>query len=145
MKPESKREKGARFERMVAKEIKAEGLGEAGREGNSGAGFRKGDIASNLPFLLECKNEEQTNFLPNIDQAKSQAEKGNWRKDMWALITRDPRCPEFEKVYATIDFWEFLKLLKKNSEPMIQEPDRAMKFDLERLKTLCLRIGKRLE
>jgi len=125
-------EKGKRFERFVAKEIEAEGLGKAGREGNSGAGFRKGDIASNLKFLLECKNEAQTNLLPNVDQAKDQAKKGNAWPSKWALITRDPRKPEFEEVYVTIDFWEFLRLLKTESEPKIKEPDRQMKYKMKR-------------
>lgn len=134
MKTTSARQKGQRFERFVAKEITEMGLGKAGREGNSGAGFRKGDIACNLPFLLEAKNEKQVNILPNINQARSQAEKGNWNRDKWALISRDPRYPEFEKVYATIDFWEFLKLLKKDKEPIIKAPDRETKWHLENLK-----------
>ena len=81
MRPEQKRKKGQRFERFIAKEITAEGLGKAGREAASGGGFRKGDIASNLPFLLECKNEAKMNPLPNIDQAVRQAEIGNWARE----------------------------------------------------------------
>ncbi len=81
MKSSSAKEKGARFERYIAKEITAHGLGEAHREVMSGAGFRKGDIASNLSFLIEAKNEKQTNLLPNIDQAKRQADQGNYDRD----------------------------------------------------------------
>ena len=134
MKAVSKRKKGARFERIVAKEIEAEGLGKAGREAMSGGGFRKGDIACNLKFLLECKNEKQTNFLKNVDQAKDQARKGNQWPEKWALITRDPRSSEDNsEIYATIDFWEWLKLLKKESEPRIKEPDRELKWKIKRL------------
>ena len=142
MKNQSKRQKGQRFERFVAHEITEAGLGRAGREGNSGAGFRKGDIASNLPFLLEVKNEAQTNLLPNVDQAVKQAEMGNWAKEKWALITRDPRFPEFERVYATMDFWEFLKLLKKASEPMVKAPDKQMKWALEQLVASAQKVLK---
>ncbi len=145
MKTKSAKEKGSRFERFVAKEITREGLGKAGREAMSGAGFRKGDIASNLPFLLECKNEKQTNFLKNIDQSKSQAEIGNFSKDKWALITRDPRYPEFEKVYMTIDFWEGLKLFKKDSEPRIKAPDMELKWKLERLKNALNAVIKEIK
>ena len=145
MKSQSKRQKGARFERFIAKEIEGAGLGRAGREANSGAGFRKGDIASSLDFSLECKNEAQTNFLPNIDQAKRDCEKGNYFKEKWCLITRDPRFPEFEKVYATIDFWQFLGLLKKNSEPLTKEPDRELKYLISRLVETGKQIIKRLE
>ena len=133
MKPEQARKKGQRFERFIAKEITAAGLGKAGREANSGGGHRKGDIACNLPFLLEAKNEKQTNFLPNIDQSVRQAEIGNYDSNKWALITRDPRYPEFERVYATIDFWEYLELLKRYSEPRIKAPDRQMRWKIQRL------------
>ncbi len=145
MNTQSKKEKGKRFERFVAKQIEEAGLGRAGREGNSGAGFRKGDIASNLPFLLEAKNEAQTNFLPNIDQAVRQAETGNFIKEKWALITRDPRYPEFERAYATIDFWQFLELLKKNSEPKIKEPDREFKWQVQRLVDAARAVIKQIE
>jgi len=133
MKPISAKKKGSRFELFVAKEITAEGLGKAGREANSGAGFRKGDIACNLPFLIECKNQKSLQWWASIDQAKKQAEIGNWNGDKWALIVRDPRTPEQRPdCYAVIDMWEFLKLLKKDSAPRIKEPDREMKYKLER-------------
>jgi len=133
MKPAQLRKKGNRFERIVAKEIEAEGLGKARREAMSGGGFRKGDIASSLEFMLECKNEKQTNFLPNIDQAKEQARIGNKWPGKWALITMDPRTTENNpSIYATINFWEFLRLLKKNSEPRIKEPDRDAKYKIQR-------------
>lgn len=145
MKGQSKRKKGARFERIVAKEIEAEGLGKAGREAMSGGGFRKGDIACSLPFLLECKNQKAIHFLKDIDQAKEQAQTGNWNADMWALITADPRTTQDNPtIYATIDFWEFLKLLKKNSEPLIKEPDKSLKWDLEKLKVIINQILKQL-
>ncbi len=143
MKTKSAKQKGARFERYIAKQIEEAGLGKAGREGNSGAGFRKGDIASSLPFLLEAKNEKQTNFLPNVDQAKHQAEIGNWNRSKWCLITRDPRTPEDRpEVYATIDFWELLNLLKRNEEPKVKAPDREMRWLLIKLKQVCSEIIK---
>lgn len=145
MKPEQRKKKGARFERFIAHEIEASGLGKAGREANSGAGFRKGDIACNLKFLLETKNEKYVNLLPNIDQAKEQAEKGNQWPEKWALISRDPRYPEFEKVYATIDFWQFLELLKREQEPMVKEPDKDMKWKLNRLIESAKSVIKILE
>ena len=54
----SRIEKGKRFEKMIAKDIEAEGLGMARREVGSGSGKKKGDIASNLPFLIEAKNQK---------------------------------------------------------------------------------------
>ena len=145
MKPKSIIEKGKRFEKFICQEIEAEGLGKSIRTPGSGSGKIKGDTFNNLDFMLECKNEKQTNFLPNVDQAKSQARIGNYDSGKWALITRDPRTPESSpEVYATIDLWEFLRLLKKNNEPRIKEPDRSLKYALERLRQSCQEVIKQL-
>ena len=135
MNPNSKRAKGSRFERFLAKEITEAGLGTAHRELMSGGGWRKGDIASSLPFLIEAKHQKQIRILEWIDQAKRETEQGNWDKDKWAVVFNDFRIkPEFSEVYAVIDFWQWLSLLKKNSEPKIKQPDRELKWRLERLK-----------
>lgn len=144
MKPKTAIEKGKRFENYVAKEIEAEGLGMARREIGSGSGKRKGDIFSSLPFLLECKNQKHLNWWQSITQAQKQAQEGNWDRNKWCLIVRDPRKPEFQECYAMIDLWEFLKLLKKNSEPRIKEPDKDLKWRLENLKQQCQQVIKKL-
>jgi Holliday junction resolvase len=114
MKPKSAHNKGKRFENLICQEIEAEGFGKARREIGSGSGTRKGDIFANIPFLIEAKNQKKLNWWQSIDQAKKQAEIGNWDRDKWALIVRDPRTPEKKPdIYAVIDFWEFLKLMKK--------------------------------
>jgi len=134
MKPKSRIEKGKRFEKLLAKEIEAEGLGLARREGGSGSGKKKGDIAANLPFLIEAKNQRTIKVQEWIRQAKSQAEIGNYDSQKWALVFRDPSSPEANpEIYAVIDFWQFLKLMKKDSEPRIKEPDRQMRWKLKRL------------
>ena len=136
LKPESTIEKGKRLEKFVAKEIQSEGLGKAQRTSGSGSGEHKGDIFANLPFLLECKNQPSVRIqaiLNWIDQAKRQAERGNWDRNKWGLIVRDPRVREFDEVYAVIDFWEFLGLLKRYSEPLVKKPDREMRWKLEGL------------
>lgn len=148
MKLESAQKKGKKFEKLVAKEVEAEGLGIARREAGSGSGLRKGDIAASLPFLLECKNQNISIkvFLGWIDQAKRQAEIGNWSLEKWALIFKDPRSTEANpEIYAVIDFWEFLKLLKRYSEPRIKKPDRKLKYDLEDLKRQCQRVIKQIK
>ena len=146
MKYRSKKEKGSRFERFVAKEIEQAGLGKAGREANSGAGFRKGDIASSLEFLIECKNQKSLAWWKAIDQAKKEAEIGNHYKEKWALVVRDPRTPEDNpNVYAVIDFWQMLDLLKKDSEPRVKEPDKNLRWKLETLKNSINGVLKELK
>lgn len=131
------KEKGEEFEKLIAKEIEAEGLGAARREVGSGSGKRKGDIFSNLPFLLECKNQPSVKIkamLNWIDQAKEQARIGNWSAEKWALIFQDPRSTLANPdIYGTLDFWQLLKLFKKDSEPRVKEPDREMRWKLQRL------------
>ncbi len=148
MKPKSIIEKGERFEKLIAREIEAEGLGLARRESGSGSGKKKGDIAANLPFLLECKNwDVRIKIILNwIDQAKKQAEIGNWSRDKWALIFKDPRSSEANpEIYGVIDFWQLLKLFKKDSVARIKEPDREMKWKLQKLINSALAASKEVE
>ncbi|HDY68415.1 MAG TPA: hypothetical protein ENH85_11565 [Candidatus Scalindua sp.] len=133
MKAKSSIEKGKRLENFICKEIEEMGLGQARREIGSGSGKKKGDIFANLPFLIEAKHWDKYDMNRWIDQAKHQAEQGNWDRDKWALVFNDFRKGEFQDVYAVIDFWEFLKLLKKDKEPLIKEPDREFKWKLQRL------------
>lgn len=134
MQPKSAHNKGKRFENFIANEIEQMGLGFARREIGSGSGKRKGDIFADIPFLIEVKNHKVINWLQFIDQAKSQAAIGNKEPEKWALIVRDPRTPEVApSCYVVIDMWEFLKLLKKDKEPIIKVEDRDFKYKLERM------------
>lgn len=145
MKPISKRNKGKRFERFVCREIEAEGLGQATRTPGSGSGKLKADVFSSLDWSIEAKHQKRIKILEWVDQAKREAEQGNFDSDKWLLVFNDPRSkPEFSQVYAVLDFWEFLKLLKKNKEPLIQEPDRDFRWRLERLKQACQDVIRRL-
>ena len=139
--PKGKIQKGKYLEKMVAQAIETAGLGMACREAGSGSGKRKGDIFSSLPFLIEIKNEESPHFLQNIKQARRQAEIGNWNRDKWILVQRNPESPQNNpELFAVMDFYELLELLKKNSEPKTKEPDRELKWKLEKLKQIAKEI-----
>ena len=141
----SRIQKGKRFENFICQELEAEGFGKARREIGSGSGKRKGDIFANIPFMIEAKNHKKLNWWQSIDQAKKQAQTGNWDSEKWALIVRDPRSPEKNpNCYAVIDMWEFFKLMKKDAEPRIKKPDKDLRWRLEKLKTLCNQIINRL-
>lgn len=147
MQPTSAQNKGKRFAKFCDHQIEEMGLGRTCPTPGSGSGKLKGDSFNNLPFLLEYKNEKGVPkfWLKNVDQAMRQAEIGNWSRSKWALITRDPRLPEFKGVYATIDFWEFLTLLKRNQEPKVKAPDREMKWKVQTLVNAAKRVIKELE
>lgn len=143
MKPKAIRDKGKRAEQEVCRRIELVGLGGSCRTPGSGSGKKKGDVFNNLLFMIEVKNEKQTNFLPNIDQAKRQAEMGNFDPNKWCLVTVDPRgvqYPERMTMYATVELDELLVLLKRSAEPKIKEPDRELKYLLESIKEAIRRL-----
>ena len=144
MNPKSAQQKGKRLENYVCEAIKEMGLGKAVRTPGSGSGKIKGDTFSAIDFTIECKNQKQFHWQ-DIEQAKEEAQQGNYYKDKWALIIRDPRKPEFESVYAIIDLGQFLELLKKNSESIIKKPDRETAYLLKSLKEIIRRVLNKLE
>ena len=146
MRPKSKIQKGRRFENLINKEIEAGGLGRATRTPGSGSGKLKGDSFNNLDFLIEAKNQKTIKIQEWVRQAKQQAKIGNYDPQKWALVFRDPGSPEVNpEIYVTIDFYQWLELLKKESEPRIKEPDRNLKWDLKRLIADAKKVIKQIE
>ena len=145
MKPKSAIEKGKRFEKFVAEQIELAGLGKATRTPGSGSGLKKSDIFANIPFSIEAKNQRKIKILDWIDQSKESAEKGNFAKEKWAVVFNDFRKREFQEIYVVIDFWQFLDLLKREKEPLIKEPDKNLKYKLEKFKYLANDIIKWLK
>lgn len=139
----SAKQKGKSLENYVAQLIQEFGLGKAIRTPGSGSGLNKGDIFANIPFLIECKNQKTICIPKWIDQAKKQAVQGNYDSDKWALIFK--RHNTANETYTVISTEEFLKLLKKNSEPLIKKPDRQLNWDLRNLKINCQKVLKQLK
>lgn len=125
--------------------IEEMGLGEAIQTPGSGSGKVKGDSFNALDFLFEFKSERSPEWKGNIKQAKRETIQGNYFKNKWLLIQRDPDTPQANpQAFAILDYIEFLKLLKKNSEPRIKAPDREMKWLLQKLKDVINQVIKRL-
>jgi len=145
MTPASAKQKGQRLERFIAEQIRESGLdSNAQRQPLSGAGIHKADINTSIGWTIEAKNQEKLNWHESIDQAKRQAQQANSNPDKWALIVSDPRKPEFQEVYVMIDLWQFLELLKADKAPKSKEPDRIMKYKLDRLKQCLAEVIKEL-
>ena len=146
IKPKTRIEKGKRFEKQIAQAIQDAGFGLARREAGSGSGLRKGDIASSLPFLLEAKNQKTIKIQEWIRQAKAQAEIGNYDSDKWGMVFKNPESPNANpEMFITIDFYQFLDLLKRYSEPRVKEPDRSMKWKLTKLKDTINEVLRELK
>jgi len=145
MKSKSIKAIGRNFEDWGNRMIEEVGLGRAIRTPGSGSGKLKGDSFNNIPFLIEFKSQRVPSWKGNIKQAQREAEQGNWDKDKWVMVQRDPESLQNNpKAFAIIDYIEFLKLLKKNSEPLIKEPDKELKWDLIRLKNAANQVIKKL-
>ena len=145
MKPKTAIEKGKRAEKEVARRIERAGLGKARREAGSGNGKNKADIFANIPFLIEVKNQKTIKFQEWIKQAKEQARIGNSDPNKWCLVIIDPsgvQSPERMEIYATIEFDEFLGLLKRSANPRVKEPDKEMARLIERAREFCRRLEK---
>lgn len=145
MNVKSQQQIGKNFAKWANQQIEEAGLGLAANTSGSGSGKLKGDSYNNLPFMFEFKSEKRPNWKGNIEQARHQAEIGNFDNDKWALIQRDPDTPMANpQAFAIIEYHEFLKLLKKNSEPLIKSPDRNLKWKLEKLRTICREIANEI-
>lgn len=146
MKPKSVKQIGRKFETWGNEMIVEMGLGKAIRTPGSGSGKIKGDSFSNLDFMIEFKSERRPNWKGNIEQARRQAGQGNYDSDKWIMVQRDPESPQVNpQAFAIIDYIQLLKLLKKNSEPLIKEPDRSLRWDLENLKNSINRVIKKIK
>jgi hypothetical protein len=145
MNPRSRIQKGKDFENKVAEAIQQMGLGKARREIGSGSGKMKGDIFCNIPFMIEAKNQKVVKMQEWVQQAQEQSRIGNADSNKWALVIKNPKSPNANpEMWVTIDFYEFLELLKKYSEPRIKEPDRSLKWKLTRLKDITNQVIKEL-
>lgn len=149
MKTASCKAKGRRFEHYVAQMIRDCGLDlTAKRQIGSGAFSLKGDIQSDIDFTIEVKNHEKLSVNDWIAQAKSATNKGNFYKDKWAVVFRDPKTPESApEVYAIIDMNEFLELLltqKKFKESNMQDAGRELRSKLYKTKQACQELLKAL-
>ena len=143
MKIKSILEKGKRAEKEVARRIERMGLGLARKESGSGNGLKKGDIAANIPFLIEVKNHATIKMPEWIKQAKEQARIGHFDPNKWCLVIIDPagvQEPERMDIYAMIELDEWLELLKRNQDPKVKEPDKLLKYQLNQFVEICRRL-----
>lgn len=145
MEIQSAKAKGKRYENYIAERIREMDIdSRAGREIGSGSGKAKGDIRSTIDFLIEAKNQATINWNKSINQAEEQAKRGFHNPDRWLLVVRDPNKPEFDRSFAVMDFEQFLILYKKAMEPKLANPDRELKYLMERAKNDLNKIINKL-
>jgi hypothetical protein len=146
MNPRSVQQIGKKFANWCNDQYEQMGLGIAANTPGSGSGKKKGDSYNAGQFLMEFKSERNPSWKGNIAQARRQAQQGNYDHDKWLLVQRDPATPQNNpQAFAILDYIEFLKLLKRNAEPMVKEPDRDARRRIERAQTATKSVMKILE
>lgn len=114
------KQKGARHERDVAEILRVYGF-EAQRTPLSGAiDFMKGDITTNAPFFIECKNTEKTKFLEWYKKAEDQAGIKT-PIIVWTSNRQD--------IYVFLKFTEFMDMITHAIHPPKVKKEKKTKPD----------------
>ena len=125
MSVQNTRQKGRAFVKIIIARLAEYGL-KSYEVSGSGVGLEKGDIrVDSLNLVIEAKDHKQI----SVAQWVEQSEKEGLGVNTTALFWRHPKSPSSNPdIRVDISLEYFAKLLKKNSEPMIKEPDREMKY-----------------
>ena len=131
--PQSAIQKGKLLENYVSQEIRKKRLDTlAMRQLGSGSGKWKGDINTKMKVLnrqavIECKNQANVHFQEWWKQCDKQT-LGYGEPVLVIKLQNEPL--EASKVVIYLD--TFLELVKRASEPKIQEQDREFKWKLDK-------------
>jgi hypothetical protein len=97
------RDKGARFEREVARAFSAAGF-DVNRTPNSGGLRLKGDLYGDVPAYVECKHTERWDVPAWIRQMEQEC-----GDEMPMLVMRR----NYERAYALLPLTDLLRLMKE--------------------------------
>lgn len=144
--PQSAKAKGKLLEDYIARRIRQLGLDRlAMRQPGSGSGQWKGDVNTKMKVLgrqavIEAKNQKNLHIQEWWIQTERQTL--NWGEPVLAFkLFREPL--EATKVVIYLD--TFLELVKRASEPKIQEQDREFKWKLANLEKAVKALQKELK
>jgi len=131
------RQKGRQLVKEIVRRLKENNL-PCYEVVGSGSGLLKGDIrVEPLDLVIEAKKHKQISMINWVKQS----EKEGLGINKTALAWQIPATPDI-RIDVSLEY--FIDLLKRAEEPLIKEPDREMKYDLERLKTIINKIIKRI-
>ena len=143
--PQSAIQKGKLLENYVSQEIRKKRLDTlAMRQLGSGSGKWKGDINTKMKVLnrqavIECKNQANVHFQEWWKQCDKQT-LGYGEPVLVIKLQNEPL--EASKVVIYLD--TFLELVKRASEPKIQEQDREFKWKLANLEKAVKALQREL-
>lgn len=141
MKPKTAIEKGKLLENFVAGLLRTTGIDpRARRTPGSGNGRLKSDIDTTAGFSIECKNTKTASLPEWWRQTLRQANDFNKPAVVW----HPPRQPMDESLII-LRLHDFLEVLKKAKEPVVENPDRTMQYKLKRLDSTLKGAMKAME
>jgi len=134
------RQKGRQLVKEVIRILKDEYNIDCHETVGSGSGTReKGDIrVPALNLVIEAKKQKQVSMA----SWATQSEKEGLGYNKTALAWQIPQTPH---IRIDIDLCYFAELLKRAEEPKIKEPDREMKWLIQKLVDTGKQVIKRLE
>lgn len=136
------KQKGNAGERSWAKFLRENDLdSKAWRNYGSGSTIYKSDVVNKLDYNFEVKCVKKLNLYKALKQTQRDAEMAHSKPSI-VFHLDGMRDGEW---WIIIDSYEWAKLMKKSAEPLLKQPDREMRYDLESLKIMCNKIIKRLE
>ena len=134
-------QKGKDLENFVAGLFESSGLDRrAVRQIGSGNGKRKGDVANDLGWTIECKNSKAFRFKDAADQVAREGM--GYQKE--AIIWHPPNRPMDASV-VIINISDFIELLQRFKEPVVKGEDRQFKYKLDRLVNYAKDLIKELD
>lgn len=128
MNPKSAIQKGKDLENYVADLLVKSGIDRhASRQIGSGSGKKKGDIATSIPWTIECKNTKTFNWKSASEQVKREAM--GYQKE--AIVWHPPNRPMDQSI-VILNINDFITLLEGSKMPTIERNDRQYRYKLER-------------
>lgn len=132
MNPKSAIQKGKDLEEFIVGRLRTSGLDErAYRQRGSGNGLHKGDIWNDLGICFEAKNTRNYPGKKTFQQVEREAM--GYQEPV--IVWHPPQTAlEASKVIINWDYFEKLLLAKRDEAPRVENPDKALKYSLQRLK-----------
>ena len=136
------RQKGRAFVLKILERIKPELDTETYEVSGSGAGLDKGDLRiPSIDLVGEAKDWKKINMATWVEQSKREG-LGHSRT---AVFWKMPKSPSADpEIRVDISLAYFIELAKRFKEPLIKEPTREFKWDLENLENAIKRVKKRI-
>lgn len=119
--------KGRRFEYIVRDILRQYGY-KAQRNPMSGAiEWLKGDLSSNFPFFIECKNVQNSTFVPWYKKAKLES----GAKPPIIIWTKN-----HEDIYCFVKFTDLIDAMNKKTTQPIPKSNKTKKLSVDETKSL---------